>query len=257
MLNPSFFPSSDSAFKALALSGVSGYQIQGDRVVVTASEIANHRDVGNVSGSLSLELWALHQPYAGGEFHGIPLAGTPIGQLSGQHFLADARHELPFVAPEPGIWYLTLMLREWEGSGFVTRDHVNFPQAYVVDRSQTVVRSVSDNVITVDFAGKDATPESEPGARDEAPRPATTKTSRRPGKVAGKVRQTKGKAVEVDARVAINEAPLADIASIKGLPAKLAEAIVAGRPYASLEALLEVKGIGVKRLEMLQPFIRI
>ena len=95
----------------LTLSGTQAYDIQGDTVFVTCGDIANHRDALNLSGTLSLELWALSRPYTGGDFNGIALAGTQLGQLSGQYFLPHTRHALAYNAPAPGTWYLTLMLR--------------------------------------------------------------------------------------------------------------------------------------------------
>jgi C4-dicarboxylate transporter DctM subunit len=61
---------------SLTLSGINGYSIHGDRVIISASEISNHRHADNLSGSLSLELWALDRPYFGGDFDGVALAGV-------------------------------------------------------------------------------------------------------------------------------------------------------------------------------------
>jgi hypothetical protein len=137
----------------LTLTGPCGYAIENERIVVTIAEIANHRDSGNLSGTLAIELWALAQPYAGGGFAGIPLCGTSIGELRGAHVLPNCRYDLIFQAPPPGTWSLALMLREWTATGYLTRDYVNFAVPYVVERKPTIMRSETDNVISVEFVG--------------------------------------------------------------------------------------------------------
>lgn len=53
-------------------------------------------------------------------------------------------------------------------------------------------------------------------------------------------------------RVSINSASAEELAAVKGLSRKVAKEIVKGRPYASIDALLEVKGIGPKLLGTLR-----
>ncbi len=227
----------------LTLSGTNGYSIHGDRVILSASEISSHRPADNLSGSLSLELWALDRPYFGGDFDGVALAGGQIGRVQGQHLLVNGRHDLPFTAPGAGTWILTLMLREWDGQGFVTRDHVQFAQPYVVERkAAAAVQAQADNVITVNFAA--AEPRAEVVAQAAAaPEP----------KVAAKAPA----AAPVDRRLSLNEASRAEIAAIKGVSKKLAEAIVAARPFASTADLLAVKGMGPKLLEKIRTLVRL
>jgi hypothetical protein len=142
----------------LSLTGPCGYAIENDRIVITIAEIANRRDLGNLSGTLAIELWALGQPYSGGDFTGTPLCGTSIGELRGQHVLTNCRYDLTFQAPPPGTWSLALMLREWTAAGYLTRDYVSFVLPYVVERKPTILRGERDNVISVEFAGNRACP---------------------------------------------------------------------------------------------------
>ncbi len=57
--------------------------------------------------------------------------------------------------------------------------------------------------------------------------------------------------------VDINSASVAELASLPGIGPVMAERIVAGRPYASVDAVLEVRGIGPARLAALRPRARI
>jgi competence ComEA-like helix-hairpin-helix protein len=56
-----------------------------------------------------------------------------------------------------------------------------------------------------------------------------------------------------DAPVDVNHATVDELASLDGIGPKLAERIVARRPFTSLEALGRVSGIGEKRLARLRP----
>lgn len=59
------------------------------------------------------------------------------------------------------------------------------------------------------------------------------------------------------ARVSVNTASAAELESIKGISKGVAKGIVKGRPFESLDALLEVRGIGPKLLEKLRPLMSI
>ncbi len=132
-----------NGLKELALIGFSGYilhrdSLYGDRVHLQASQIINNRSSSNMSGSLALELWALPAPYTGGDFNGIALASDRIGTLQGQHSLHNWQYSQSVQLPTSGHWYLTLMLREWTGNGYFTRDFMNFPEPLLAYRDLTV-----------------------------------------------------------------------------------------------------------------------
>ena len=277
----------------LALVGNCGYQIQDNRIVIDIDEIASHRDLGDLSGTLSLELWALKQPYQGGDFDGAPLAGTQIGEMLGQHSLNNCRYDLLFQEPSVGTWYLTLMLREWTDVGYVTRDYVNFALPYEVNSKPTVVRSETDNVINVSFAGseKPATKivaeqpqpaEAKPEApkteqpKAQAPVAKTAATPEQKAKVeVPKAKQSKPQVPATPAAasnpaaaskkekqsaqgtVSLNLATRKEIAAINGISRKLAEDIVSARPFKSLDDLLKVKGMGPKLLQKVRDLIHL
>ncbi|TCJ11632.1 helix-hairpin-helix domain-containing protein [Parasulfuritortus cantonensis] len=133
------------------------------------------------------------------------------------------------------------MLREWTGAGYVTRDHVNFSQPDVVSR-KPVVQGKVDNVINVSFSAKDkAAPEPRAEAPAIQPEPAKPAAKAKPDNRA----------------VSLNQASLGDIAALKGVSVKLAETIVASRPFASFEELLNIKGMGPKLLDKLRKFVRL
>ena len=107
--------------------GPVGYRcVAAGRMVAEAKRIHNPRDPDNISGTLALELWALPEPYAGGAFTGHALAAVTLGSLAGGASWQDCAYELELTPPPAGTYTLTLMLREWNGDGYVTRDHVNF-----------------------------------------------------------------------------------------------------------------------------------
>lgn len=122
----------DAGQASIALIGHCSYRIQGGQVTLQVQEIANNRPLDNQSGTVSLELWALPTPYAGDRFSGTPMAAARIGELLGQHCMRDCSFEVTLQPPPAGQWVLTLMLREWEADGYVTRDYVNFPETFAV-----------------------------------------------------------------------------------------------------------------------------
>jgi competence protein ComEA len=56
-------------------------------------------------------------------------------------------------------------------------------------------------------------------------------------------------------RISVNSASATLLDTLPGVGPATAQHIIEGRPYSSLEDLLEVKGIGEKTLEKLRPFI--
>jgi competence protein ComEA len=58
-------------------------------------------------------------------------------------------------------------------------------------------------------------------------------------------------------RIDINNAPKVTIESLPGVGPKLAEEIISGRPYRTIEELDKVKGIGPKKLAQIRPRILI
>ncbi|MEY4513716.1 MAG: hypothetical protein RLZZ450_5838 [Pseudomonadota bacterium] len=118
-------------FAAPHLDGSVGYRLEDDAVVLQAEGVRNPRDVDNISGSLSLELWALRAPYAGGAFEGLLLASAELERLAGQSEERAIERRVPLAQPPVGEWQLALMLREWtEAAGYLTRDFCNFASPY-------------------------------------------------------------------------------------------------------------------------------
>jgi competence ComEA-like helix-hairpin-helix protein len=95
------------------------------------------------------------------------------------------------------------------------------------------VRSDTDNVINVNFA--------------ENKNPASQVSVEKSSNVASDQNSA--------AQVSLNEASVEDIETVKGISKKLAQNIVAARPFGSLEDLLNVKGMGMKLLEKIRTFI--
>lgn len=243
----------------LTLGGTCGYTIEGKRIHLSVSEILNQRELDNLSGTLSLEVWALKQAYTGGNFSGVAMAGTQVGQLGGQHLFANLNYDLPLHAPGEGSWIVCLMLREWTDAGYLTRDFMNFAVPFVVAAEANA--SVKDNVIRGKFEEKaPAAPAAPARVEDvsvtvetEAPKPA--KAAKAEAKAKVEVEEVEEKASVTDGKISINQADVSEIASIKGVSLKLAENIILSRPFQTLEDLLNVKGVGAKLLQKIRDFV--
>jgi len=74
---------------------------------------------------------------------------------------------------------------------------------------------------------------------------------------AGTISCQPGPPTEGSLRVNVNVCTLTELETIPGIGEALAKLIVAGRPYASVDQLVDVKGIGEKSLEKLRPYVKV
>ena len=63
--------------------------------------------------------------------------------------------------------------------------------------------------------------------------------------------------IEGSLRVNLNTATLTELESIPGIGETLARQIIAKRPYASVDQLLEIRGIGPSSLKGLSPYVKV
>ena len=279
---------SNSLNTGLFLDGNVAYRIDNDRVIINLDSIRSDRHDGDISGTLSLELWALNRPYNGDDFEGQALAGTQIGEMLGQHFLSDCEYDLIFNAPSAGNWALCLMLREWNGESFQTCDFRNFdvpyqaePELHLVETAKTEAKAEA-KVVDIN-AKREAAPakiESKPETKAESAKAAPAKaaqkkteakkteekkaepvakksTAKTPAAPKAAPKTAANKPVAKDVVVSVNTATSAELAAVKGLSAKQAEAIVSGRPYKSVDDVIKAKGMGAKLLEKVRSSLKI
>ncbi|MFM2060043.1 MAG: hypothetical protein RLY71_4428 [Pseudomonadota bacterium] len=228
-----------------SFQGAVAYRLVDDNHVELSAEcISNPRVAANLSGSLALELWALTKPYTGGAFTGHCLARTDLGTLAGQSSWQGVSATVPAAVLPPGRWPLCLMLREWSAAGHVCRDYVNFEIPHdVVAPVAPVAVSVAEAADAAVVVGE-AQAAAEPAADVPAAAPAVAAAPKKaPAKAAPA-------APEADAavRFSVNRATEAQLASIKGISKAIAKAIIAKRPFASLDDLAGIKGLGPKTL---------
>ena len=200
-----------------SLNGTITCTLNETSVLLGIDEISNPRQEDNLSGTLSLELWSLDTPYAGGQWTGSPVASMILGTLSGQCRWSGCKYTASAATPaQKG--YLTLMLREWTPAGYVTRDY-------------RPLMEIQPMEVAVD------TPKKAKTAKTASAKPAPE----------AKVVAASG--------VSVNKASESELTSVKGLSASVARAIIASRPYASLEELCRAKGVGEKLLSKVRKFL--
>ncbi|MFA6960167.1 MAG: hypothetical protein WC205_05390 [Opitutaceae bacterium] len=141
-LHDTFTYELSQSFAQPRLAGAIGFWFESDtELVLDVDQIENHRADDNLSGTLSLEVWALDHAYAGGQFEGQPVAGALLGELAGGRLWTPAAMHLRATKPAAGS-HLVVMLREWNGAAYVTRDFVSFAPAPV---AAPVATSVSES----------------------------------------------------------------------------------------------------------------
>lgn len=243
----------------LQLNGNCGFNIQNDRVIINIDSIANQRDFDNVSGTLAIELWALKHPYQGENFEGVCLAGTTIGEVLGQHFIPACQYDLIFKEPPVGNWHIALMLREWNGSSYETRDFVNFTVPYAASWVPTVIKNPTDNVISVSFNETEKTEQPAKKAETKKPEKPAAKVEAKadvnPTAKAAAKKAEPAKAAKAPSgsnTLCLNTATQKEIAAIKGVSTKLAAKLVEARPFKTMDEVLKVKGMGAKLLDKIK-----
>lgn len=215
-------------FSVPSLQGAFSHSLSAQQLNLRVERIYNPRSSENLSGTLALELWALSEPYTGGQFQGQALAGVELGRLAGQGSLEALERVLPFSAAPAANACLTLMLREWTANGYVTRDYRNLASprpAAMIAAPQHAAEAVLSDLNTPENAvpAPEAAPASQPVA-----------------------------AAAESRLVSIRHATLEELARVPGLNRKLAAEIIKTRPYSSLDQLLKVRGIGDKTLRKLR-----
>lgn len=196
--------------------------------------IGNPRAADNLSGTLSLEVWALDAPYAGGSWVGTPVATVILGTLAGGEQWSACQFSVPAALPAAGA-ALTVMLREWTPAGYVTRDYRNIACAAPVVAAAPAAKvkpAASKKVPAAELAKETVAEADKPAKLGKAAKKAAAKSEAR--------------------AVSVNTASEAELAAVKGLPPSVARAIVAARPFASLEDVCKAKGMGPKMLAKLR-----
>lgn len=202
--------------------GISGEPDAGG-LRLTLPGVYNPRPAGSLSGSLTVALWALPHAYEGGAFTGVLLGQQDLGQLAGQAALAEQCVHFPLPLSLAGDWVLTVMLREWTAGGWLTRDYQTLPPVLAA------APAVEPRAALPVKAETEAAPVNVSATAPVAAAPAAAATG-----------------------VSVNTASMEALAAVKGVGAKLAAAIVAGRPYAVMTDLLRVRGMGEKLLAKLR-----
>lgn len=226
------------------LGGTVGYRIDGGSVTLEVGSVANPRPADNLSGSLALEFWALAAPYAGADaFAGSKLAGVDLGTLAGGCALDGLTFTLSCAGQPDGVWYPVLMLREWTAAGWVTRDYTAFAPSGTAAPLAAAPVAQAPAVETAPLAEAPVI---------EAPAAAPAVVEPAPAVKPAKAKARKAKAAASGPAVSVNTSTVTALAEVKGISKTVAAAIVAARPYASLDDLLRAKGVGAKLLEKLR-----
>ena len=237
---------------------------------ISADCIRNPRVANNMSGSLVLELWALPAAYQGGAFSGILIGSEFVGALAGQSQWNNVSAHLPPCELPAGNWHLVLMLREWVGNTYLTRDYRNF--ALTVDGPLPALKDAPDAVAPIAMPAPAAEPAEKPAgkavekpakkAAEKVPpkkrKPATASKSPTAEPVSAAKRGAKQSApAHKHGRVSVNTASVGDLSAVRGINGAIAEGIVAERPWKTLDELITVKGIGTKSLDKLKHLLKL
>ncbi|MEY4488745.1 MAG: hypothetical protein RIQ79_1253 [Verrucomicrobiota bacterium] len=222
------------------LSGPVGLWFESDTELVLDLDHVENPRADNLSGTLSVEVWALDAAYTGGEFEGQPVAGAILGSLTGGDSWTPGALHLRATKPANPRAHLVVMLREWNGAAYATRHFVTFvpaPVAAVAAATPAAAKPAAPVGLNVSSSS---------AAPAVAAKPAAA--------VAAPVAKTPAVA---DTLISINTATAAVLTTVKGLTKTVAAEIIKQRPFATLEDLSTVKGVGPASLKKLKPFLKL
>jgi DNA uptake protein ComE-like DNA-binding protein len=257
-------------FSAPHFVGDVGYRVQGHEVALQAGGIFNPRAEGNLSGNLSVELWAFSASEPATQ--GVPLAAADIERLAGQFELSSIETRVAFSEPPVGRFRLSLLLREWTAfDGYVTRDGRDFGVIYErsapeLSAPPAPARAPSAQAAAAPAVAAPATParpadklrlvatpveapSKSPSPSPVVSAPAATLTPAAPVPAAPALAAT---APAATGPVSIQTGSVEELARVKGLNLKIAKEIVKARPFASLADLIRVRGLGEKTIVRLK-----
>jgi len=230
-------------FIAPHFAGQADYQMDGKEVVLTAAGIVNPRIEGNVSGTLSLELWAF--PESGAPSEGRRLASAEIGSVSGQYWLQAVERRVAFSEPPVGRHRMAMLLCEWTvADGYFPRDRRDLASIYERLAPEPMVASLAPATSKVTTVGKASVASKVAIASKVSVAPSVAAVVAKPASTTSSL-------------VSIQTASVDELAKVKGLNLKIANEIIKARPFASLEDLIRVPGIGKKAVELLKRFLTI
>jgi hypothetical protein len=118
---------SEARSQSIAMSGIVGYESFGNFVTLSAKRVDNFRAEGSISGSLSLQLWAIDQPYYGQGLYGYKMGEANLGTLPGGYYISDISRTVAFDEPPRGYYNMVLVIGEWNGYKYIIFDWYNFP----------------------------------------------------------------------------------------------------------------------------------
>lgn len=254
--------------------------IQQEAAEVRIDAIENPRASTNLSGTLALELWSLSQKYNGASFNGVKQGGVLLGTLLGQNSWQNNVIHI-HLASKPIVGeYVVLMLREWVGNGYITRDYFHLEQA----TSQNAVTPVSESVVTivepiehpvmdwiekVESVVEAVSPFVESVAHtmgsvvaaivdvaeqiiEEAEKYSEPELAQQEAEVAKPAKKVPSRVlkskVEPKEVLSLNVATEEQLTAVKGVSKAVAATLVACRPYAKWDEVGGVKGVGGKLL---------
>jgi Helix-hairpin-helix motif len=232
-------------FSGPHFEGTVGYDVQGQEVVLEADGIFNPRPGDNLSGTLSLELWAF--PVSGPPSEALRLATSEIGSVAGRSQLPAIERRVAFREPPVGRFELALLLCEWTfAHGYVARDRRDFSCIYARSAPELPGSSQARTPVAVAAPARPVerlrlvptvvptlVPTVVPAVLPDVPPEVAAK----PGP---------------QGLVSIQTGSVEDLAGVKGLSRKLAQEIVKARPFASLADLIRVRGLGPKTIDRLK-----
>jgi hypothetical protein len=93
-------------------------------IEIKVGKISHNRN--GQTGTLRIQVWATKQPYKGGNINGWILGKIQREPLQKGMMYPSTHQWVPYKAPPPGNYYITIALQEYDGSAYFIRDYFTF-----------------------------------------------------------------------------------------------------------------------------------
>ena len=96
--------------------------IEGGTVDIGVGKISHTRT--GPTGTLKLAVWATKRPYNGGNIEGFKIGEVKKEALQAGYTYTDVKNTAKYTAPPPGTYWVSLVLSEYDGTGYKIQAHL-------------------------------------------------------------------------------------------------------------------------------------
>ncbi len=112
----------------LPVSGSTRHTLNGNEVTLYMQQITSNSPSNTHSGTVRVQLWATRSQHTGGTINGYKTAEIELGVFNGGQSFREINRTVYGQYPSSGVYYMTIILAEYNNGKFFTKDWKNYPR---------------------------------------------------------------------------------------------------------------------------------